>query len=82
MEYNVRLSKDECDFILNALQYLQNENLKKSLIEVKQMKYEDVKGFYADEQSFNNDMQYKEKIINEQIQAIDEITEKIENVIY
>lgn len=82
MEYDVKLSKEELDFICNSLRFLENENLNKSLVAVKSMKYEDVKGLYADEQSFKNDMQYKEKIINEQIQAIDEIIEKIENAMY
>lgn len=82
MEYNIKLDKDELDFILNALRYLENENLSKSLIAIKSMKYENVKGFYADEQSFKSDMEYKNKIINEQIQAIDEIIEKIENEMY
>lgn len=79
MEYNINLSKDECDFIINALQYLENENLSKSLIAIQNTKYENVKGFYADEHSFKSDMKYKEKIINEQVQAINEIIEKLEN---
>lgn len=82
MEYDVKLSKDELEFILNSLRFLENENLNKSLIAVKSMKYKDVKGLYADEQSFKSDMEYKEKIINEQIEAIDEIIEKLENVMY
>lgn len=82
MEYDVKLSKEEFDFICNSLRFLENENLSKSLTAVKSMKYKDVKGLYADKQSFKNDMQYKEKIINEQIQAIDEIIEKIENAMY
>ncbi len=82
MEYKINLSKDECDFIINALQYLQNENLNKSLQEIKNIKYENVKGFYANEQSFKSDIDYKEKIINEQVQAIDEIIEKLQNEMY
>lgn len=82
MEYNIKLNKDELDFILNALRYLENENLSKSLTAIKNTKYADVKGFYANESSFKNDMKYKEKIINEQVEAIDEIIEKIENEMY
>ncbi len=82
MEYNINLSKNECDFILNALQYLQSKTLNNSLREIKNIKYESVKGLYADENSFKNDMEYKEKSIKEQIQAIDKIVEKIENKIY
>ena len=64
------------------MRFLENENLNKSLVAIKNVKYGDVKGLYADEQSFKSDMEYKEKIINEQIQAIDEIIEKLENVMY
>lgn len=49
MEYEIKLEKDECDFILNALQYLQNENLKKSLEAIQNTKYEDVRGLYVSE---------------------------------
>lgn len=82
MEYNIKLDKNELDFILNALRYLENENLSKSLTSIQNMKYENVKGLYANEQTFKSDMEYKKKIINEQIQAIDEIIEKIENEMY
>ena len=82
MEYDVKLKKDDIDFICNALRYFENENLSKSLIAVKSMKYEDVKGLYTNKQSFKDDIKYKEKIINEQIQDIDEIIEKLENEMY
>lgn len=82
MEYDVKLSKEELDFICNSLRFLENENLNKSLTVVKSMKYKDVKGLYTNKQSFKDDIKYKEKIINEQIQAIDEIIEKLENEMY
>lgn len=82
MEYDVKLSKEELDFICNSLRFLENENLNKSLTAVKSMKYKDVKGLYTNKQSFKDDIKYKEKIINEQIQAIDEIIEKLENEMY
>lgn len=82
MEYNINLSKDELDFILNALRYLENQNLRKGLIAIDNTKYEELEGMYASRQFFNQDMEYRKKIICEQIQAIDEIIEKIENEMY
>ena len=82
MEYNIKLDKDELDFIFNALRYLENENLRKGLVAIENTKYEELEGMYANREFFNQDMEYKKKIINEQIQAIDEIIEKIENEMY
>ena len=82
MEFNINLDKDELDFILNALRYLENENLQKSLIAIQNTKYEDVKGMYASKTYFEEDMKYKENMINEQIEAINNICEKIENEMY
>ena len=82
MKYNIALTKNECEIILNALQHFESENLNKSLIAVESMKYEKVKQLYTDEKTFKNDMEYKKKIINEQMKAIEEITEKIENELY
>lgn len=82
MEYKIKLDKDELEFIFNALRYLQNENLRKGLIAIENTKYEELEGMYANREFFYQDMEYKKKIINEQIQAIDEITEKIENAMY
>lgn len=79
MEYEIKLEKDECDFILNALQYLQNENLKKSLEAIQNTKFEDVKGLYVSEEFWDKDKEYKMDIIYEQIEAIDDIYEKICN---
>jgi hypothetical protein len=82
MEYNIKLDKDELDFILNALRYLENENLNKGLVAIENTRYEELEGMYANREFFNQDMEYKKKIICEQIQAIDEIIEKIENEMY
>lgn len=82
MEINIKLSKKECNILQNALQYLQNENLNKSLEAIKNIKYKEIKGLYLDEESFNKDMEYKEKVINEQIETINEIIDKLENLMY
>lgn len=82
MEYEVKLKKDDIDFICNALRYFENENLEKGLVAIKNTKYEELKGMYAFREYFEEDMKNKEKIINEQIQAIDEIIEKLENEMY
>lgn len=79
MKYNIELLEDECNFIIGALQYLKSKNLRNAILEVRSMTYKKVKGFYADEQSFIDDMKCKEKFINEQIQEIEEIIEKLEN---
>lgn len=82
MEINIKLSKKECNILQNALQYLQNENLNKSLEAIKNIKYKEIKGLYLDEESFKKDMEYKEKVINEQIETINEIIDKLENLMY
>ena len=82
MEYDVKLKKDDIDFICNALRYFENENLRKSLVAIKNTKYEELEGMYAFREYFEQDMKYKEKTINEQIQTVDEIIEKLENEMY
>lgn len=81
-EYTITLTKDELEVIQNALQYQQNEHLPTILETVKNMKYGDVKWLYANEEVFKKDMENKKKIINEQIEEIDKISEKIENQMY
>lgn len=82
MEYNISLTKNECEIILNALRQLESENLSKSLIAVENMRYKNVKQLYTDEKTFIKDMEQKKKIINEEMKAIEQISEKIENEMY
>ena len=82
MEINIKLSKEECNILLNSLQYLQNKNLKKSLNTIENIRYEEIKELYLDKESFHKDMKYKKKVINEQIEIIDKIIDKLENFIY
>lgn len=79
MEYNIKLQKEECDLILNALQYLQNEKLKKSLEAAKQMKYENLKVYFESEKYFEEYRKNQIKIINGQTEAIESTYDKIIN---
>jgi hypothetical protein len=77
MIYHISLSKDECELVLNALQYIQNKSLEPSLNAVKKMQYKNVKNFYANEDSFVKDINYKKQIITEQINSVEIIYDKI-----
>lgn len=81
-EYTITLTKDELEVIQNALQHQQNEHLPNILKTVENMKYNDVKWLYANEQTFKEDMKNKKNNIENQMQEIDEIREKIENQMY
>ena len=77
MEIEIKLTKDECNYLLNIVDYYQSKYLTKSWRAVKNLKYKTAKGFYKSKKSFENDMKYKKKCIKQQVIDVERIYEKI-----
>ena len=79
MSCKVEFSNEECTLMLEALQFLQDINLEKTLVAAKNLKYETVKFLYNDKALFQEDKQNRIKIISKKIEDIENIYKKIEN---
>lgn len=77
MEIEIKLTKDECNYLLNIVSCYQNEFLAKSWKAVENLKYKTAKGFYKDKKSFEKDIKTKKVSIKQQIIDVEKIYEKI-----
>lgn len=76
MEYNINLNDEEWDYILNAIQ-LEEKRLRKLKETLNITKYENVSGFFRSEDAYNDYIENQIKIINEQINKLENIYDKI-----
>lgn len=77
MEYEIKLNDDEWHWILNALEYFKNKNLKKSLKTLKKAKYQNMSGLFVNEEFFNKYIKEQIKDLEKQIEQIEMTYEKI-----
>lgn len=77
MEYNIKLTKNECDYILNALQFFEDKNLKSTRKILQEAKYEPVKNFFAGKKFFKQYIKDQLKQLNNDIEEIENIYDKI-----
>ncbi len=52
MEYTIKLKENECNYILNALQFFEDKNLKATREILKEAKYQPFKGLFVSEKFF------------------------------
>jgi len=76
MECNINLNDEECDYILNAIQ-LEEKRLRKLKETLKITKYENVSGFFRSEEAYDDYTENEIKIIEEQINQLENIYDKI-----
>ena len=79
MEYSIKLKHDDWNYILNALQYFEDKKLKASIEILKKAKYQKLSGFFASEGFFYEYKKEQIKLLNNQINQIEAIYEKITN---
>lgn len=77
MEYNIKLTKNECDYILNALQFFEDKNLKATRKILQEAKYQPLKGFFVSEKFFKQYIRNQLEELNINIEEIENIYDKI-----
>ena len=79
MEYNIRLTEDECNYILNALQFFEDRNLKSARKTLQESKYQSFKELFVSEEFFKQYIKNQLKLLNNNIEEIESIYDKIVN---
>ncbi len=77
MEYNIKLTKNECNEILNALQFFEDKNLKATRKTLQEAKYQPFKELFVSEEFFKQYIKNQLKEINNNIEEIENIYDKI-----
>lgn len=77
MEYNIKLKENECNYILNALQFFEDKNLKATRKILNEAKYQPFKGLFINEKFFRQYIKDQLKEINNSIEEIENIYDKI-----
>ena len=77
MEYNIKLKEDEWNYILNALQFFEDKNLKATREMLKEAKYKPFKELFVSEEFFKQYVKDQLKQLNNTIEEIENIYVKI-----
>ena len=77
MKYNIKLTENECNYILNALQFFEDKNLKATRKTLKESKYQPFKELFVSEEFFKQYVKNQLKELNNNIQEIQNIYDKI-----
>lgn len=77
MEYNIKLKEDEWNYILNALQFFEDKNLKATREMLKEAKYQPFKELFVSEEFFKQYVKDQLKQLNNTIEEIENIYDKI-----
>lgn len=79
MEYNIKLTNNECNYILNALQFFEDKNLKEIRKALKEARYKPFKELFVSEEFFKQYIKNQLKELNNNIEEIENIYDKIVN---
>ena len=77
MEYNIKLKKKECNYILKALQFFEDKNFKVRREILKKTKCQTFKGLVTSEELFKQYVKDQLKELNNNIEEIESIYDKI-----
>lgn len=77
MKYNIKLTENECNYILNAIQFFEEKNLKATRKILQEAKYQTFKGLFVNEKFFKQYVNDQLKQVNNNIEEIESIYDKI-----
>ena len=77
MEINIKLSKDEGNLVLEALNYYQNTELSRVKNSIENAKYKSVEWLYKDKETFDADIENRKDDINNKIAISENIYQNI-----
>jgi hypothetical protein len=77
MKYNIKLTENECKYILNALRFFEDKNLKAKRKTLQEAKYQTFKGLFVNEEFFIQYIKDQLKQLNNNIEEIESIYDKI-----